>query len=283
MATLLGGSLPAVVLAQEAAVVTGSELRPYQEAVQGFQAGFGRPVAQLKAGSGLRLPPDARVVVAFGGKAALARYPDAVGLVYCMAPGTRIGPVRNGGLRVKVRMHPHPRDLLRRLREIQPGMKTLVMLWVSEDYASIADGLREAAEPSDLRIVSERLSGPDDLPEALRRMRAKADAIWLPLDPRLLNEDNLDLLKEFSWANGIPFYTASADLLERGAAASVGFSFHDIGHAAAQTALKILSKEAVGPDVFPDRIQVGINEAAASKVGLRIPAEALKGADRLLP
>ena len=76
--------------AQQVVGVLSSELRPYQEAFEGFQKALGQPVSCVFMGSGRpKVDPQTQVVVAFGGRAALARYAEGMEVIYCLAPGAR--------------------------------------------------------------------------------------------------------------------------------------------------------------------------------------------------
>jgi len=78
-------ALPPLVCAQgQVTAVLSSDLGPYGEAYAGFVEAFGQPVTQINLKNDrLQLSADTRVVVAFGGKAALLDYPEDVTLIYC--------------------------------------------------------------------------------------------------------------------------------------------------------------------------------------------------------
>ena len=216
--------------AQEVVVVLSSELDPYLQAYEGFKESFGPsvPVVSLSAGRP-RIGLNTRVVVAFGGKTALEKYPSEVALIYCMSPGTDLSGLERKGATVRVNMLPRGRDVVGKLKEIQPLMKRLVVFWVLDVTESYLQSVMQVEDDLKVEIVAERLDHADDLPDKLRALMGKnADALWLPPDPLLINPHSFSVIKEFSWANDMPLYVPTAGFVEAGAVDAVSVSFRHI-------------------------------------------------------
>src|SRR5688572_19164389 len=98
------------VRAQEVVAVLGSEQRAQREAFEGFQAAFGKTVPVLALGE--PIPAEAKVVLAFGGKAAVQRYPRRATVVYAIAPGLLLDRKTHAGPAVKIMMDPEAAVLL---------------------------------------------------------------------------------------------------------------------------------------------------------------------------
>ncbi len=273
-----------IACAQEAAAVLGAELPPYREAFEGFQEAIGHPVPSILLSEGSpRISLETRVVVAFGGKAAQWNYPDRVSLIYAMAPGTRLGPRDRKGFTIEVSFLPHPGLIFSKLREIQPSLKRIALLWSSRTVEGYVTEARQVASGVGLEVLSERLNSPSELLDRLRALFGKTDALWLLPDPLLVNAQTFSILKEYSWSNRIPFYAPTAGFVQQGATASVAGSFREVGRAAGRAAGKILSGEAVPEIVYPEKAEVAVSVKAAEAAGLRIPAEVLEKADKVLP
>lgn len=276
----LGGT---AARADEVVVVMSSKLDAYQQALEGFQEAFGGAVPAMGVADPLRLPNDVRIVVAFGGKAAQAKYPKNIALVYCMAPAIKLEQSGRFGPSVQIQMLPRADAVLLRFKDIQPTMKRLAVLWASDSLEEYAEGLREASAAAGIKIFSERLDGPDEIPERLRAINGKVDALWLSPDPLLVNAQTFSVIKEFSWSNNIPFYAPTAALTEKGAAASISSSYREIGRAAAQAVRRLLSGTSAGSTIYPEKADVTVNLSAAARSGLRIENEAARRADRVIP
>lgn len=271
--------------AQEVMAVISSDLKPYLEAFEGFGEAFGRPVPFVNLEKeGLRVGPGVHVVVAFGGKAALEHYPDQATLVYCMAPGIRLRPADRKGPLVRVQMLPRPGSALVKLKEIQPGLRRLEVLWTSDGIEDYLQEMQQVSPSLGVEVLVERLNGPDDLPDRLRALvGGRVDALWLSPDPLLVNSQSFSILREFSWSNDIPFYAPTAGLVEKGAVASVSTSFREIGRTAAMAVQRALAGTLSQGEVYPERSEVIVNMTAAANAGLRIPPEVSQKADRVLP
>ncbi|MCR4294977.1 MAG: hypothetical protein NUW21_05540, partial [Elusimicrobia bacterium] len=95
--------------AREIEAVLSAAPGPYQAAFDGFVKEFGREVSTVRLPA---LPAaGARVIVAFGGEAAVQSYPDGAVLIACLAPGLRTRS-RHRGPFVYVTMKPPPGKLL---------------------------------------------------------------------------------------------------------------------------------------------------------------------------
>lgn len=255
--------------------VLSSDSPHYLQALEGFRRAFGGspPTIDLSRGPA-RIPAGTRVVVAFGSKAALTSYPPDVRLIYCMAPGLHLTSRQHPGPLGQVPMTPMAEELLAKLKTLQPGLRRLGVVWTSEPVGAYVKELRQAARGAGMELVAERLGGGGDLPETLRRMAGRVDALWLPPDPPLVTPRTIVTLQDFSRAGKVPFYSPTAWLVERGACASVAASFGEVGRTAASAARRFLS--AVEPGIFyPGRYEIVVNRKAAEEAGLHIPQEVL--------
>jgi len=187
---------------QDLVAVMSSRLAPYQEALAGFESALGRdvPVLELPQADA-NLTGATRVIVTFGGKAALQSFPKNAALVYCLAPGLELDRTLRKAATVKVWMLPRPTDLLGRLVRIQPSLSRLAVLWAAEGNQVYLRELEAAAQRRGVRIVSIKVEDASAMPQHLRAVEGRIDAIWLPPDPLLVTAQVFAVLKEFSWSN----------------------------------------------------------------------------------
>lgn len=269
--------------AQEVLAVLSSNLSPYHEAHAGFVAAYG-------AGSGVRslpdggftVPPETRIIVAFGRKAAERTYPSRVKLIACLAPGL---PTDWAGREsaVIVTMLPPPDKLLSTLKGVQAGLKRLTVVWSASAYEGYVERLRQAAGVHGLAIRSQRVEGIERLPDALRGLIGETDALWLMPDPRLLTEQSFAMITAFGYASRLPVFVSASGLAEKGAVASVFVPLSESGRAAAAAAREMLKGVSGDRQIMPEKTETVLNLTAAERSGLIIPAEAVSRADRVLP
>lgn len=252
--------------------VLSSELAPYTEALAGFQEELGKPVVPIRLSEG---PPSIqgqpRVIVAFGGKAVRQKYPDSSILIYCMAPGTQVGLNDHNGISVEVSMMPEPELLLSKLKEIQPGLKRLAMLWSSPAFEAYAHEASQVGPRMGLKIEADRIDKPDELPGRLRELKDKVDALWLPPDPLLVNNGDIVIMTQFAWSNHVPLYSAVSGLTDKGAVASLSSTYREFGRAAGRAARKALAGDSLPNVFYPSQITLTINRPSGAKAGLEIP------------
>lgn len=275
----------AVARAQEVVVVLSSDLAPYREAYQGFTAALGQPVTQVNLQTGRpRIGGDTRVVVAFGGKAAMEEYPRDLTLIYCMAPGTTLNSDQRQGPTIRVNMLPVASKVIDALGDLQPALKHLAVLWVTDTMTDYVNGLEQVAGKVGLAVAAERLRDPDQLPDSLRRLIGRrVEALWVPPDPLLINASSFAVLREFSRANKIPLYAPTAGFAEEGAVAAVGVSFAQNGRTAAETVLAVLAGEEVAPEIYPDECEITLSLGAAAEIGLHFSPGVQSRANKIIP
>ncbi len=264
-------------------VVMSSELAPYQEALAGIRTELGAnvPVVALSKETG-ELPLNGQVVIAIGGKAAIHPYPEGTRLIYCLAPGLALAKKgKAAGIRVEV--SPTLLSMTRRFKSIQPSLKRLGVLWTSDSMKAYLDEADAIRAELGVEIVTYRLAGTDELPETLRRLQGKVDALWLPPDPPLISAASLSTIKGFSWANDVPFYVPSDGLTASGALASVSSSFRDMGRTAAKAARTLIEGRLPAATIFPDITKTTFNLSAAKELNVQVDQGLIGTGDQVLP
>lgn len=267
--------------AREVVAVLSSATGPYQAAFDSFVKTLGRETATIRLPGQLPAAP-ARVIVAFGGEAALQTYPKSSTLIACLTPGL-VGSVIHKAPFVFIAMKPAPMRLLSELRRVQPGLKRLAVLSHTRDMTSYLADLKRAGAALGVEIIAPTARGPDDVPDALRALLAdKADAVWLAPDPSLVTSESFQTIKQFSWDNGIPFYAPTRGLAAAGAAAAVSVSPEEVGRLAAELARRAMAGDTLPEIVYPARTSLTVNLQSARKSGLRIEPEAFDKDDEVI-
>ena len=282
---LLAPCAPFARAGEKIVVVMSSQLGPYQEALSGVQAELGKDVAVFNlADNAQEIPVDSRTVIAIGGKAALHPYPVGTRIVYCLAPGLEL-PRRSksGATYVEVEVSPTLQSMVRRFKDIQPSLKRLGVLWISNsmhEFLEESDAIRATLG---VEIVPAHIRGADDLPEALRRLQGKVDALWLAPDPPLISLEILSTIKGFSWTNHVPFYVPSDGLAANGALAAVSSSFGDMGRTAAKVAQSIIAGKSYGETIFPDISKTTFNLGTANELHMSVDQRLVGKGDQVNP
>ncbi|MFI5363448.1 MAG: ABC transporter substrate binding protein [Elusimicrobiota bacterium] len=285
---LLSGLFAAAALtcaaaAQEVVAVVSSPPGPYEAAYAGFQRNFGSPVAVYHLpGEKPAIGPRTRVVVAFGGEAVVLPYPKRVTVIACLAPGVPDYYIRQGSFAF-VAMKPQASALLAQMQKLQPKLKRLAVLWNTDITGRYLEELRGIAGAQGIETELVRVADVSGLPDALRSLSPKPDALWLAPDPTLVTPESFQTIKQFSWDSGIPFYAPTSGLAAAGAAAAVSISASETGRAAATLALRALAGTPLPEISYVENAELTVNRQSSAKSGLVLTPEVLSRADKVLP
>ncbi len=268
----------------ETAAVLSSGGAAYMEAFAAFQAVRGSTVPYYDISKKkMELPAGTRTVVAFGGRAANQAYAPGLNVVYCMAPGFFAKTIPPGTKTVKISVAPEFGLLFAKLLAVQPGLKRLRIFWMVPDFESYIGAVKAEGARRGVEVTEVRAESPEAMPGLLRQGLNKMDAFWIPPDPLIISPEMLLILREFSWSNGVPFYGSTKGMTREGAVASVGVSFGEMGKAAAAAARLLEEGRDVPPMIFPGKVEVTLNSAAARKCGLSFPRALIEEAGHLFP
>lgn len=166
--------------ANDIVAVLSSDLAPYREALESFQKTLDHPISVFNLDQeNPRITSSHRVVVAFGGKAAQFSYPDSVVLIYCLAPGTKLSLRERAGPSIEIPMLSPAASILSKMKKIQPALKRLAVFWASQPLKDYFDQIERESAPIDIQVLSVKLDDPAQLPDRLRALHEKSDALWL--------------------------------------------------------------------------------------------------------
>ena len=171
-------------------------------------------------------------------------------------------------------------DHIALIKEITPNVKKVGVVYNPGEVNSVTlvTVLKELAGPAGLEIVELPATKSGDVQAATRALVGKVDAIYIPTDNTVVSalEGAIAVAEE----NKIPLYAGDTDSVKRGAIATVGFNYHDIGLQTAKVVARVLAGEkpgdiavvnASGTDLF-------VNPGAAAKMGVTIPEAVVKRA-----
>ena len=136
---------------------------------------------------------------------------------------------------------------------------------------SLVTVLKELAGPSGLTIIESPATKSADVQQAARALVGKVDAIYIPTDNTVVSA--LEGVVAVAEENSVPLFASDTDSVKRGAIATIGFDYRDIGLQTDEVIVRVLNGDnpgdievvnAVGTDLF-------VNPGAAAKMGISIP------------
>src|SRR6185369_1965870 len=101
--------------------------------------------------------------------------------------------------------------------------------------------LKEVAGPADITVVESPATKSGEVKQAALALLGKVDAIYIPTDNTVVSE--LEAAVSVAEENKIPLYAGDTDSVPRGAIATIGFNYHDIGVDTGKIVARVLKGE----------------------------------------
>ncbi len=278
--------LPCEAMAQDACIVLSSNIKPYQEAVQGFKAAFRGSTKELTlekdpAAAGRIIAEigkaDCAVAVAVGStalkflKLRLSEKPIVFAMT--LSPSTEGTEGRNI---TGVYLEPSPRDTLRAIKRLIPNATSVGILYspLSKEYLSDA---KSAAPALGLRLEAMLAPSVGDAIRQAPAIFAKSDVVWMIPDLVSSSQNAFKALMEASLKNSVPIFALSEKHVSAGALAALATDYRENGRQAAMIAQKVArgtAPSAVSRE-YAAKSKLVINMKTAQRLGLRIPKKVL--------
>ena len=164
---------------------------------------------------------------------------------------------------------------LQLIRDMFPEAKRLGVIYNPGEANSVsqAEKLGVMAPELDFELVEVTASRTSEVMGAARSLAGRADAIYVPVDNTVVSA--LESVLKVGYDADIPVFTGDNSSVERGALASLGFSYYDMGRQAGEMIASILGGEKAGdlPVGTVEKLELILNRGAAEQIGYEIPAE----------
>jgi putative ABC transport system substrate-binding protein len=170
------------------------------------------------------------------------------------------------------------------LLQIVPDLKRLGVIYNAGEDNSITSlkQIQEEAKKRGFNVVVATVSNSSDVFMAAKSLVGKADAVHIPTDNTVVSafESVVKVCEE----NRIPLFAADVDSVTRGAIAAVAIDYYRLGRQGGEVAVQVLKGEKPGdiPVQTLRDLKLWVNKEAASRMGVALPEEILKQADKVL-
>lgn len=170
---------------------------------------------------------------------------------------------------------------LRLLSQIAPKAKRVgVVLNPGEANSVVQMQLAEsAARKLRMTLVKAPAMSSAGVFEAAQSLVGKVQAIYVPTDNTVVSA--IESVVKVANANRLPLIVGEENGVYRGALATVGINYYDLGVQTGEMAVKVLrgAKPSTLPVEYQSKISKVVNLKTASVIGLTLPAEVLKDAE----
>jgi len=164
-------------------------------------------------------------------------------------------------------------DHLALIREILPNAKHLGFPYNpgEPNSTTLLELVRKLAPEHGFAIVEAPATRSADVQGATRGLVGRVDAVYVPTDNTIVSA--LEALLAVGAQNKLPIFSADTDSVQRGAIATIGFNYYQVGRQTGQIVARILKGERPGD--IPVRTAQGtdlyVNPKAAQAMGVTIP------------
>jgi putative ABC transport system substrate-binding protein len=171
------------------------------------------------------------------------------------------------------------------LREMFPGIARVGLLWHRDNVSSAASvrDLLAAADSARISLYNLAIKDGDALPEAFQSAsRERAQALVVIQGPLIYEERKR--IAQLALTHRMPTMNGAAEYCEAGGFASYAPSYPDLFRRAAVYVDRILKGARPGdlPIEQPVKFEFVINQKTASALGVSVPTDLLRRADRVI-
>ncbi len=146
---------------------------------------------------------------------------------------------------------------------------------------SIINFLKQYAPKQKMTIVEATVSNSSEVVNAAKSLVGRTDVIYVPTDNTIVSA--LDAVLQVGMQNKLPVFAGDNESVQKGAIASWGFNYHNIGKQTGKMVVRVLKGEQPGTIAVesPSQVELAINPNAALKMGVKIPANVLSQATQV--
>lgn len=170
------------------------------------------------------------------------------------------------------------------IREILPNLKQLGVIYNSGEANSLAilQVLKSEAAKLGITVVEATVSNSAGVSQAARSLVGRADAVYIPTDNTVVSA--FEAITKVGMQSKLPVFAADVDSVSRGAIAALAVDYHRMGLQTGEMVVRILegAKPADTPVETLKQLQVYINPQAAKAMGVTLPDELVKRADKIV-
>ena len=165
--------------------------------------------------------------------------------------------------------------------KIMPQAKSVGVIYSSSEVNSQLQVkiLKEVLAAKNINVVEATVSNVNDIQQAAQSLVGKVDAVYAPTDNVIASA--MPTLVAITDEAKIPVICGEGGMVKAGGLATVGIDYYKLGLQTGAMAARILSgkeKPATMAIESQKEMQTIVNEEAAKKLGITIPADVLKAA-----
>ena len=287
-------ALPVEAIASTACVVLSRNIKPYNEALDGFRKSYDGQIVEFNLGGSIKNAPETiseikntpcKIFVAVGSLALdfLKLRTFSKPIIFTMSlnasPSNENNRVITG-----IQLEASPHDTLKAISEILPNAKKVGMIytptltnWYVQDAVSAAKHMKLKIVPIEVNSMSETI-------RSLPALSGGSDVICMVPDAVTSSKLAFERMISISFRRGVPIFGLSSKHVRRAALAALNTDYSEHGIAAGRIANRLLrgSYSYTSKRQFVSQKDIIINNKTAKKLGLNIPKSTIKKAFKII-
>jgi len=277
--------------AGDIAVIRSRDLEPYNQAFAGFSEACSSHINQYTLGgnraSQQRMAQEIaetkpRLVLAIGLVAAKLAKEDLkdIRTLYIMVSNPKKHDLVGNNI-AGITLNIPVDTQFKAYKTLVPGLRTIGVVYDANNSGELIREANAVAKKLGVEIVAVSVQSQKEVPEALRGMLGKVDAVWMVPDETVVTTDSFKYFLLTTLENGVPFFAASDIFVEAGALAALTPDYTDVGRQGCQLAMGFtdgqltLAEAGARP---PRKVNLSLNLKTAKKIGLAIPTPVIESA-----
>ena len=276
------------------AVITSHQGKPFEETVSGLQKTLGHPGIQGKyemlslGGDAEKMPPaiqktkvkGAQLAFTLGTLATEGLLKEEAEIPVIASLILRAGILKKASNATGIILEFPIETQLKWIRQFLPHITTIGVIYNPKENQGMVENAAALAERMGLKLETQKVLAPQDLPGALEKIARNGDVLWGIPDSVVYTPQTAKPILLFSFRNKVPLIGLSSSWVKAGALYSLEWDYGDIGAQSGETALKILQGMRPGaiPPAGPRKVLYSINLNTARHMKIEIPEALLRNA-----
>jgi putative ABC transport system substrate-binding protein len=170
------------------------------------------------------------------------------------------------------------------IMQFLPELKTLGVIYNSGEANSVTlvKVLKEEAQKRGITVEEATVSNSAGVTQAAKSLVGRSEAVYIPTDNTVVSA--LEAIAQVGYQTKLPIFAADTDSVKRGAIAALAVDYYKMGRQTGEMVSRILAGAKPGdmPVETLREFQIHLNPGSAAKMGLVVPAELLKKADKII-
>jgi putative tryptophan/tyrosine transport system substrate-binding protein len=170
------------------------------------------------------------------------------------------------------------------IRQILPKATRIGVLYNAgeSNSVSLVNFLKQSAPIQKMTIVETTVTNTSEVAAAAKSLIGRVDVLYVPTDNTIVSA--LNAVIQVGITNQIPVFAGDNESVEKGAIASLGFNYLDIGRQTGKMVVRVLKGESPGTIMVesPSKVELVINLKAAQQMGVKIPEKLVTTAAKVV-